>query len=576
MATKQNIPQPSPGDGELTSQYTSTEAAPHGPTVSAIGHKEAPPVEVAQHVLYQNTLDRYMKEQFMVTARFTWTNSDIAGKLLWYAPIHPRSANQIVAHVMEIHNAWGGGIEYQFNVCGTGFHAGKLQFARIPPNRHPEEFQGDYSWTAFEHKTIDVKTLEAVCLHGGDQRQVNYHYTTQETEDPKSWEIGGYIACYVKAGLNTIQPGAVKVQVVCETRLAPNFVFSQPIFRKSIGPDPIIEAADIERVLDFTFYENRRLRSSASHTAQLYIAPSTEKELWVGSMDTVPFSGLTHIADRSYKFFIGPQWDQGNRIKSSINTLSLEVSSAVSNLAQLVMLSNDLPITASANNLEMLDYSLCYLYNRTANSSTGHLATSVKKQIRSGNVLTIEFNDKFPDGWSEKDALEMVLRYPFTYLTQDQVPKDCRPPPLVPPVEESFIGFGPYGKCTQTLNLATFLASGNSKTWLPQGMAALFVCMDAQDNTPLFLLKMYKEGYFTAATRTSGAYFDLSRIQFKFQSFIGETQPIPPNAPGALPALTALKSAAYMKELRHQSKRNPTEQDELYSTNDRSSIRSGS
>jgi hypothetical protein len=77
-------------------------------------------------------------------------------------PITPLRANNIISYLAGIFNAWNGGLEYQAKVAGTGFHAGALGIARIPPNIDPTTLKTVSQFTAFEYSVIDPKTLEAI------------------------------------------------------------------------------------------------------------------------------------------------------------------------------------------------------------------------------------------------------------------------------------------------------------------------------------------------------------------------------------------------------------------------------
>lgn len=154
--------------------------------------------------------------------------------------MHPSRVNPLVAYISEIYNTWGGGIEFNFKVAGTGFHAGALAFVRIPPNVSPQQFSSPTEWGAFEYVVMDPKTLEVLSIDVMDQRQLNFHFMKMDEKDPTSF--GGYIACYVLIPLNTSSTGTQQIAIQAFARPGATFTMNQiimPGIRSSEQPQPI-------------------------------------------------------------------------------------------------------------------------------------------------------------------------------------------------------------------------------------------------------------------------------------------------------------------------------------------------
>lgn len=220
-----NPPVPSaPSDSTTGSVFTSTDT--DHLKVPEIAGKPAATIEGPRHanVSTDDTLT-YLKKQHVALQRFVWSTSQLPGTLLVNIPITPLRANLFVSYLAGMYNAWNGGLEYLVKVAGTGFHAGALGVARIPPNIDPTTFKTVAQFTAFEYVVIDPKTLEAVSKHIPDQRPVMYHYVSNNFTDPNV--IGGHFVIFVLLQLNTSSTGTNQIDVQILNRLAPDFRFIQ-------------------------------------------------------------------------------------------------------------------------------------------------------------------------------------------------------------------------------------------------------------------------------------------------------------------------------------------------------------
>lgn len=236
MSSAPAVPTNQNNNAAPTTKIESTDVAPHGQSVSAIGHEGAGPEEAMLHSGAWNSIDLALRMQFIALASFRWTTDQPPGTLLWSAPISPKHSHQFLRHLQKMYNIWVGGLEYNVKVCGTGFHAGALAVVRLPPNIPPNTVSSPADFTAFEYVVIDPKTLEVVSEHIIDQRRVMYHYNTDERQD----SIGGYIAVYVLVPLATSSTGnqSISIQIFSRPSAQFNFFQLRPIEIENIDPEP--------------------------------------------------------------------------------------------------------------------------------------------------------------------------------------------------------------------------------------------------------------------------------------------------------------------------------------------------
>lgn len=177
--------------------------------------------------------------QWRVTSRFTWSSATPPGTLVYYAPVHP-GLNEWTAHLALMFNTWSGSFEFGVEPVATAFHCGKLLFVRIPPNIHPESVKTAEQATGFESATVDVKQMGRVEAVIKDQNPIAYHYTRMAPQAGRlmkkgfgsdelidSLTIGGWIAVYVLATMNTAAATNNQITVLFWAKPSQEFSFSQ-------------------------------------------------------------------------------------------------------------------------------------------------------------------------------------------------------------------------------------------------------------------------------------------------------------------------------------------------------------
>lgn len=542
----QAIPQPTGSSAAPGEEFTSTEAAPHGPTISEIGVPGPAPPEVSAHTGASNTLDITIQKQFFPIDTFTWNVNQVSGTLLWLFPIHPQFFNKIIAYLLGIYNCWGGGAQLNFKIAGTGFHAGCLAFVRIPPNVNPRDFQDPQSWGAFEWEAVDPKTLEVFTMHARDQRPINYHYARYDPENPSTF--GGYIACYVLIPLNTSATGSQTIQVQAFCKPDDDFQFSQliaPHIRRDlpIFPDRLSQI--------FQFRDRMHTCANTGDVClRLNIHPFSEKATFLTTNCFDLLGRNLSIMEVPYMAF-----DAFGLFKPC--RARMEAASAFVTLGAYAIGDHATtwlptwqhfvvqpPTKFKSNGSRVL----------MQGPFTTPLTTGRMYNVTSQNVITPTWVDYEVDGIKTKvpqttatmTSTTTAGENNFAYLIYDpshvdSILEDKRLSAIG--ANESIVTFS-YGVgngCIQTSELARNLYLGYFKDVAPEGSALLYTIFDIANMVPIGYIKLNSTGLFTASARDSLLVFALDKIEFRFHSFIRDTDPIPGASPLYANALLVAK-----------------------------------
>lgn len=502
-----HIPQPDSAPQAPSEQFGSTEAAPTGPTVSGIGVPGPTPQEAQVHALAHNGVDPILYQQFIHHSNFTWSTSDQPGKLIWYMEITPKRFNKITARLATIYNIWTGGVNVNFKVAGTGFHAGALVVVRIPPNYHPSDFSGTFDFTAFEYIVIDPKQLEVASIHTGDQRPINYHYTNPEKEQPDSWDIGGYVAVFVQMALNTASTGTQQIQINAWTRLAPDFAFVQLRMPREITdiktefiPSSLLNILNFSGNIVHDVSTSMCLPSLLP-VSTLRIMPSSLKVLLYGFAMTSDMDG-----------------NDNSDVWSGLLNFPFETTGTITTSTDLSF-GGRYKVVSECSKLLLINDS----------HSVEPVQVVVDQAFYIEHSYKIKLHDALPSGWS---AGNDVRAYPVDSV-EGNARRDNSEYSL--PTPESFVlfsastgNYGNYGH-TQTFPLSLFLASGQMAGWMPPNQAAVFNVIDVPLAVPIFQVKLNNKGVFSAVASDLAVSYLINRLAFEFVGFMPETDRLRPN-----------------------------------------------
>lgn len=509
-----NAPQPdASGPAEV---FDSTASAPHGPVVSSIGQPAGPPQETPSHTGMSNTFDVKLHMQYVPIDVITWSVAQSAGTLLWKRPIHPRYCHEAMNVLSTIYNCWSGGLDFNFKIAGTGFHAGAIAIVRIPPNFSPEDFTTPSSWGLFEYVVIDPKTLEVESLSVIDQRRIMYHYMEFDQKNPNTF--GGWLAMYVLVALNTSSTGSQQIQVQSFTRPSPSFQFSQLVMPGRAGTPPQFPLCFSEY---FDFGENEILTTFPAVANTIRIESkdisSTQAVMNCFTMDGLVMSKFCNKDD---KYSLDEKdmkalMSSGDGIRPGEDRTHFDFIKIIKPLG--------MPVKGKKAwyvNLEQEDQFEQFSngdieWQTDVATKTVTIVHKVKAdKLKTANAFAfITTSAIMPDKYNDNAYAAAAKGESIVYFeSRGDDPKQW-----------DVLGI-------QIRKLTELFKSARLADILPSGMCLLFIMEDkTEGNLPLGYVKLYKEGFFTARASTEVTYFDLHKIRFVFSSYILRTEPIPTN-----------------------------------------------
>lgn len=481
--------------------------------------------EIPAHTGATNTFDPEIYLHWVTLATVTWTVNQLPGTLLWYVPIHPSKMNGWVVHLLKMYNTWGGDFDFQAKIAGTGFHAGSATFVRIPPNIHPSTVDTPEMFTCFDWSCQDPKALEPFAISIPDQKPISYHYGQLDLENPNTF--GGYLALYVTQRLNTSSSGSTAIDIMIWNRPGANFTFSQlipPSLSRSAPAYTSYEALwDVDNTTPMTvdFYKVEEIAASAGIPA-----------LRSGRYGCRDLNGL--LLDQPYRPWFGQP---------------IVLSSTATGIAKL----NFFSTTAETDSLPDIfkgRYITAINPNLTAAPQTwfkGKLSQPTGTwSPPNWYVAPAPTSNDFSGiriAWNLWEAAPSALREVSTWLwmTPNTGLKDAidNLPAFTPFNSETILTFrgkptvaldqrnvdandGMYIDVMQTKEMSTLIRQLGSPQ-LGDDAALLFVIIDRNSGLPLFYTKLYPEGYFTIANRSTHLIIKFDTLQLKFSGIVLKT-----------------------------------------------------
>jgi hypothetical protein len=433
----------------------------------------------------------YLKKQNISLQHFTWSTSQLPGTLLVNIPITPLRANNCIAYQSGLFNAWNGGLEYQAKVAGTGFHAGALGIARIPPNIDPTTLKTVSQFTAFEYSVIDPKTLEAVCKHVPDQRPIMYHYMKDDFSDPNN--IGGYFVIFVILQLNTSATGTNQIDVEIFNKLAPDFRFIQVI------PPNITQAAnsDVDKWSDLFSTPNL-------HSHAIFNFPVSQMRIEASTTVSNARIGMVNLAGA---IFQDPPYTTLNSVPllgRGFPWFSSSATSMIPTIGNNVLKPVQLVITNTG-------CSFVRYLQPGAVAATSPVNFTGAVTVAGATVST---------NYYLKPNASLVCS--ATYGTT---------PNITPPVGESLVTFS-YGAgtfATPFTLTTTFLAEQflSRRFVINSNEAVLCQLFSRQTGLPVAFIKIYFDGHITYNSQATPVTFAFTDLKLEFISYIQASTPMP-------------------------------------------------
>lgn len=470
-----------------TTEVGSTESAPYGQAISAIGIGGAPTQEAPTHAGNVNLIDPYFKEQFIPLDSFVWSTHQQPGTLLWSTKIAPQYSHSHIQYLARMYNVWAGGFDFNIKVAGTGFHAGALMCVRLPPNISPTDVTSISQIGVFEYLIIDPKTLEVVSEHLMDQRRQMYHYTS--ISDDKD-DIGGHFAIYVMIQLNTSSTGTSQIMVQTLTRAAQDFQFAQ-IRPLNLTSPPINEFFEL-----FSFLNDWQevVPWGLTPATKMEVWPSLEAEPPIYSYGCFDFEGR-HLYNATTQGI--PAY--GNMMFRALKTGSFAIL--------------DTPMPMPSPQVEET-------FVQTLISVAGNFPKMIGVNFFSGVYKQLYLHE--PIDVKKGDLITLAPLWPITLLTKNQIPPRLGE-------AESYLSFGTDSfNCLQTLRMAEVIKS--VKIPLKPDEAILFTMIDKTLNLPVRRLKLYYSGIITTGASPNHIIYSAEKYKWQFEQIVRAAEPIPGEA----------------------------------------------
>lgn len=526
-----NAPQPdASGPAEV---FDSTIAAPSG-NISRIGLPGPNNAEAPMHTGAANGIDPFFHTQYIALATFTWSTISDPGSLLWSIPIHPTETHQWLAHLAKMYNAWAGGIDFALKIAGTGFHAGAIMVARIPPNIKPSALTSTTAVTAFEYTIMDPKMLEVEIKSVMDQRNVMYHYLPLDIENRQTF--GGFVAVYVLLPLSTSSTGATEISIQVLARPSQNFTFTQirPINLDTI---PIVVPTDLENALDFR-NERTALREYMgldniniwSAKTKPFLEPETVNAI---GFDQEPMNGyliprISTQQEIAYPEDVSSEY-VGFTADASENQYYLAIKEGPPVIAWTKTITHikdniTYPIITGSGRLTLLfsksklkvEVTFFGAFAPVNAASDPERIRNLKQKFTIDKILWGDEKIVFQKSeWGElkydifPDNNTLVTKF---YLSIDEVTSygfDERR--FAPPIPESLVTFD---DSVYPFEFRNILAQNSYKGFMDKNDALIFELIDTKVDLPILPLKLHYAGYFSTVTHTTDLAFPLKPARY--------------------------------------------------------------
>jgi len=245
--------------------------------VQAIPSKKG---EIA-HTTAVEDISFLLYRDYIFLAEYTIDSTMLPGHVFAILPIHPSKCNPYVDYFSRPFNAWNGTMGIRTRFMANAFNGGSFRIGWLPPNLLPEEIRTMplSSLTAYPNRDLDPKNTDWMHYMANDERNVMFHWMTNEVQYDKPESFGGYIVMYVVGSLVVGQAQIGSVSMVVEA--VGNFTFRQPSPRfKNIAPTTEGPLHDYARI--GLSYAQGCDDFLASVTNTIQIQPVADRDLTTG------------------------------------------------------------------------------------------------------------------------------------------------------------------------------------------------------------------------------------------------------------------------------------------------------
>lgn len=482
------VPQNDSGRTAPTTHIESTDVAPFGQSVSAIGTGGPSSSDGAIYSGAYNSIDMYFRMQFIALASFVWNTTQSPGTLLWSIPISPKQLTPHIRHLAKMYNTWVGGFNFNFKVCGTGFHSGAIAIVRLPPNITPSSISSPSEFSVFEYVIIDPKTLEVVSEHIIDQRNKMYHYMDDEGRDA----IGGHIAVYVLAPLATSSTGNqnITIQVLARPSMDFNFFQIKPIAAEGSKEDD--DPVEIPNALNSSIC-NKGTGTFGTPVKNIIISPKSVNLPLASLNGCYKFDG-THLGNATSQIFPIPEISYSLASSPQTNSIAPDFLTG-------------LPLATGSVSLNLAG-------NFTGSEVIEGTSTSMKGPglFNFSGAVTGSKSGYFRlNSW-----LEATRNVPAK-LNEESFVLFENPPTEGDNARRSF----------QTAMLAELLKSKNFANIMNNQQSMIVDCYDADLDTPVRRFRVSYNGIITTKGEDNEIALKANKYYFKFVQYTRISEPIP-------------------------------------------------
>jgi len=461
---------------------------------------------LTSHVGQSNRPDRYIYDHFIQLATFTWSTTQLPGTLLFSVPIHPARMNWVISYLTALYNTWSGGFQFALKVAGTGFHAGAITFARIPPNRDPETITNPQDFSVFEWSFMDPKELDLKGFQVMDQKPFEYHYNPLNVDNPNSF--GGWFTAYVHLPLATSSTGNQQISVMVLNKADENFNVAQivPLVTQSIG----VDYRDYENILPPypTFIIPCDWRAAQYLSADPTLLVANPDQLEVQSRLDGSDYGEPYVPLRCPFVLTGP---------------AVPDESLTNGIAS-----------------PFCDKAFPYHY-RTGRAPTHQFFALASDGTYNNNVGSVSVSappTAFPSSWGGSLALRATDTSATLYQPALRLNSEDVPDLFVPNANETIVLFRSGGPATtsstilssQTEQMYRILKALAQRYSWTHNNALLFTLVHRSTELPVAYLKLYFEGVFTTSPLTTVTTWRIADYSLSFQSVTSRNSLIPQNA----------------------------------------------
>lgn len=462
---------------------------------------DAPPPpksEQTKHTGAHNQIDPQIYHQNVKIRSLNWSVTDERGKVLAVIPVSPQNMGRFVEYLQPMYHYWSGGMMIELRVMGTAYQAGQVALIELPPDADAYEVATTGDYTGYNWVALDVKDPALVSIHCRDVNQGTFHYVSKQNNfGPLN--IGSQFLLVVDSPLNSTTGGTQQVGIEIWAKPSSEFQFSRlRIPRVDVAPS-VNAPAEIESALNFVVNADYQVQNNSFFRIKDFtILPNSVKQLDMCYTNHIATNGSPTL-----RTYWGP-----TTINNCIDFSEYDAQA------------QRYTATVTGNKYPFPDRASWY-----SNENVNACGTMQVKEDKGGDVAIFYFSVP------HVDIYNLHVKHPFISMSHNQQPgktvgwkKDAKT--FTMPVDESFAVFeaNKDTPSTQTRTLSQVLYQGIAKGWIPPESCATFMMIDAIEQVPIGLVKLWEEGFFSMRPSKDYLRFGLKTLKFVFKGFVPRTQ----------------------------------------------------